>query len=353
MKKDINTLNNRTLRLICSLFIAILLSVILLVASYLEPSGFSFWILVLTTLLLFLTWEYAEWVSKKLDNKMPWTGGFTKRLFIQYFYISAGAFAIFVLPYSIYKGYSIAFLEVPVENFAEYLLFLAAMLGSFLLILSFLVTGLQLGFSFMEKWKTSQIIAEKLKRETIKAQLESIRNQIDPHFLFNNFNTLYGLIEEDSKLAKEYLLELSEIYRYILQNKDEEVVTLATEIDIAKSYMFLMKNRYAEAIHIEWQININESVHYLPPLTLQMLLENAIKHNSIEEENPLQVTISAENDGYIEVKNNLRKRTDILSTRLGLDNLKQRIHYLSDKPLEIIELENMFTVRVPLLRVKK
>ncbi|MBC5993642.1 sensor histidine kinase [Pontibacter cellulosilyticus] len=344
-------LNTRRLRFISSLFIAALLSVIAFAASYLEPSGFNVWVFLALTAFLFLIWEWAAWVSSKLDKTVLWSEGLGKRLFLQLFYTCLGALVICNIPYGIYKWYSITYLERP--GSIGSLGYVLLMVNGFILFFAFLVTGLQLSLYFMEKWKDAKIEAEQLQKETAKAQLDAIRSQIDPHFLFNNFNTLYGLIQESPKLAGEYLLQLSDIYRYILQHREQEVVPLNEEVELAKSYLFLLQNRYGNALCVDWNLNADNSSFYLPPLTLQMLLENAIKHNSIEEEEPLRIWISMERDGYLEVSNSVKKRHDVHSTKLGLQQLQQRLSYLTDKAMQVTDDLQLFKVSVPLLTLSR
>lgn len=344
-------MNTRKLRFISSLLIAALLSVVVFAASFLQASGFNIWVFIVLTTLLFLIWEWAVWVSGKLDKQALWSGGFGKRISLQLLYTSLGTLVICNISYGIYKWYSLAYLEVPGSiNSIGYVLLLV---NGYFLLFSFLITGLHLSLYFMEKWRFAQLEAEQLKRQTIKAQLDAIRSQIDPHFLFNNFNTLYGLIQESPQLASEYLLKLSDIYRYILQNREQEVVPFQDEVELAKSYLFLLQNRYGKGLNIIWDLKYASEPFYLPPLTLQMLLENAIKHNSIEEEEPLHIWICIKKDGYLEVSNSVKKRGNVASSKLGLQQLRQRLSYLTDKAMQVTEDLQLFKVRIPLLTLSQ
>ncbi|MGV3540081.1 MAG: sensor histidine kinase, partial [Rufibacter sp.] len=198
------------------------------------------------------------------------------------------------------------------------------------------------------QWRQSALEAEQLKRATLKAQLDAIKSQLDPHFLFNNFNTLYGLIQEAPAQAGEFLLQLSDIYRYILQNREQEAVPLEEEIRVAKAYLFLLQNRYEEGLQVHWQLRPLAEVYQLSPLTLQMLLENAIKHNRVELDSPLHLHISIK-DGYLEVQNNVQRRASVASTQLGLQQLKLRYAFLTQQEVQIWQTAESFTVRVPLL----
>ena len=189
------------------------------------------------------------------------------------------------------------------------------------------------------------------KKENIQARLESLQYQISPHFLFNNFNTLYGLIKENPDLARDYLLRLSTIYRNVLQHKHQEVIALEEELKALKAYLFLIKTRYQDDVKINMEINQNGEMYFLPPLSLQMLVENAIKHNAFDEDNPLQISLVQKKD-YIQVLNNYhpnQKHNDSLG--IGLDNIKKRYELLADRQIKVKETKAYFSVEVPLLQI--
>jgi len=207
-------------------------------------------------------------------------------------------------------------------------------------------------FYFFDKYKETFRQNEELKNQQISTQYEVLQNQMSPHFLFNSLNTLTTVIAEDPKLAIEFTEKLSEVYRYILQNKERELVTLEEELDFVKSYLFLLRMRYPE--NLSFDFNVEEKYHSLtiPPLTLQMLVENAIKHNVVSKAKPLHIDVYIENGRSVLVKNNLQPR-EVLekSTKTGLENIRKRYSILGGREISIFNHAGMFAVSVPLIDV--
>ncbi|BDX39042.1 hypothetical protein CYCD_23970 [Tenuifilaceae bacterium CYCD] len=217
------------------------------------------------------------------------------------------------------------------------------------LMITFFITSLYEGYFFFANWKETRILSEKLAKENIQSQYETLKSQINPHFLFNNLNTLSALIEENPKVAVEYVRKTADFYRNILNLKDKEIITLGEELDLIKNFFNLQHNRYGD--NLKLIISVDSSLYhsYVAPLSLQMLLENAIKHNIISKDKPLEVTISAAN-GYISVRNNLQKRDlDQPTSGYGLRNIVDRYSYLSSRKVEIFENDSYFTVSIPIL----
>ncbi len=205
---------------------------------------------------------------------------------------------------------------------------------------------------FFEQWKHTIQVNESLKNQQIRTQFEVLQNQMSPHFLFNSLNTLTALIPEDSDIAVEFTQKLSEVYRYILQNKEKELVSLKDEMDFVEAYVFLLKMRYPENLTLKTSIDQDYYGFYIAPLTIQMLVENAIKHNTISKTHPLHISIYVENGESVVVKNNLQKKTVIeKSTKTGLANIQKRYEYLGDKKIDIITTAHNFMVAVPLIDV--
>lgn len=205
---------------------------------------------------------------------------------------------------------------------------------------------------FFDKWKESFRLNEELKNRQIRTQYEVLQNQMSPHFLFNSLNTLTTIISEDPNAAISFTEHLSEVYRYILQNKDRELVSLEEEIDFVKAYLFLLKMRYPD--NLTFEFNVEEKYHELniPPLTLQMLVENAIKHNVISKSKPLHIAIYIENGKSIIVKNNLQKKTSLAkSTKTGLENIRKRYGILGGREIDIITSASNYMVAVPLIDI--
>lgn len=199
-------------------------------------------------------------------------------------------------------------------------------------------------------WKASIVMTEKLKREHIESQLDGLKSQVSPHFLFNSLNTLAYLIPEDADRAVKFVQKLSKVYRYILEIRDKKLICLHEEMDFLKAYVFLLKERFGQNLVIK--INVPEylSDHKIVPLSLQILFENAIKHNIISERKPLLVEVYEEAGEKLVIKNNLQlKRQTTPSTKVGLGNIKNRYAFFSDRKVEILQEEEAFIVKLPLL----
>lgn len=223
----------------------------------------------------------------------------------------------------------------------------------------FIVFGISyfLGFiftstKFLKNWKAAELQTAQLKEAQSAAHYESLKNQVNPHFLFNSLNVLTTLVYKDQDLAAKYIKQLSNTYRYVLENNNKELVTLKEELEALSSYTFLMKMRFGKGFKVNITIPTVEK-YKIAPLTLQMLLENAIKHNIAHERQVLQIDIKEE-QGYLWIKNNIQlKSHQIESTGIGLENIKSRYQYLIEKEVQILEDENYFTVAIPLIEQKE
>lgn len=202
---------------------------------------------------------------------------------------------------------------------------------------------------FYNAYQQKKIKEQKVIAGTASAQFESLKNQIDPHFLFNSLNVLSSLIEENPDNAQRFTVSLSKIYRYVLDQKDKELVTVAEELAFAKTYMNLLKMRFENSIDFQLPENYDNPDAKVVPLSLQLLLENAIKHNSVSEQQPLQIKIIIEGN-YLVVQNNLQKK-DVLQTRkgVGLENIVNRYAILTKRSVLVDETSNYFSVKIPIL----
>ena len=193
---------------------------------------------------------------------------------------------------------------------------------------------------------------EQLERARIQAELEALKNQIDPHFIFNSLNTLSHLIEEKPARAKQFNDNLADVYRYILQNKNRDLVLLREEIEFIKDYFSLLKIRFENAVGLD--INIEESLfdqYLIPPISLQVLIENAIKHNEFSDHLPLRITLSLEN-GELKIQNKVTKKSlRKPSSRIGLQNLKERYKLTTGKEILVNEQSSNFSVNLPVLKI--
>lgn len=217
------------------------------------------------------------------------------------------------------------------------------------IIFSIIITLFMTADYFFRRMQLSVSEAEKLKNEFLQAQLNALKIQLDPHFLFNNFSTLQSLIELNPSLASEFLGKLSTVYRYLTQHREENLVTVQKEMDFVKAYLFLYKIRFGENFKVEVDIPNSIQNKLIPPVTLQILIENAIKHNVISSEMPLHIRIQADEDSLFVINNLQPKKPDSASLKSGLSNIVSRFELIGDKKPEIIKTETHFTVKIPLL----
>jgi len=206
------------------------------------------------------------------------------------------------------------------------------------------------GRAFLLEWRQMSIDMEKLKTEQISTQYQSLKNQVNPHFLFNSLNALTSLVYDDQAKAVEFIRKLSQVYRYVLDKKDEELVPIQDEIDFMNNFIFLQKIRFGDNLHID--ILDSENTGYLPPLALQILVENAIKHNVVSEKYPLTINVKI-SDGHFYIENSIKEKLQKDSTGIGLSNLKARYQYLSKKEIVIENDGNKFTVKLPILHLEE
>ena len=204
---------------------------------------------------------------------------------------------------------------------------------------------------FYVLWRKSSAKELLLREQLLKFQYQRLKSQVNPHFLFNSLNTLSELVYQDAKKADNYIQKLSSIYRYVLENEDTELVPLKKEISFVNDYFDLQKERDGDKIEMTIDI-LNLEEFMITPISLQILVENALKHNTGSKDVPLNISIRIEND-YIKVSNNIHKRGILdQTTHIGLENLKERIKLVSDKELVIQEDNSLFIVQVPLINKK-
>lgn len=217
------------------------------------------------------------------------------------------------------------------------------------LVLSSLVVAIYEAAAFYQQLIITIREKAELERHYVSSQLEGLRNQVNPHFLFNSLNTLIYLIPEDQTKAVSFVQKLSKVYRYVLESRDAKVIPLEDELEYLNAYVFLLKERFGQNLQVKIGDFKDEKQIHIVPLTLQMLFENAIKHNVISTEKPLTVEVFGEN-GHLVVRNNLQRKNQVMdSTGVGLQNIKDRYRMLTDKPVEIIASQQYYTVVLPKL----
>ncbi len=221
------------------------------------------------------------------------------------------------------------------------------------LTITLLVSSLYEGIYFYSRWRLSLVEQERLRRQNIESQLEGLKNQVNPHFLFNSLNTLVYLIPEDPERAVKLVRKLSKAYRYILEMRDKQIIPLEEELQFLEAYLFLLKERFGDNLRVQVDIPTDRRRASVVPMSLQMLVENAVKHNVISEDHPLHLTVRVDASGRrLEVCNNLQPRKQALpSTKLGLANISSRYAFFTDLPVDVSRLEKEFRVSLPLLNL--
>jgi LytS/YehU family sensor histidine kinase len=275
-------------------------------------------------------------ISSWLDSKHPWLRNPLKRLFLQISLTLGISFSVILIAMAV-----IMLLNQEYSFSAFAFMIKVAMI---FLSLSLLITY---SITFFINWKKSVVMQEQMKREHLALQYETLKSQVNPHFLFNSLNAVTSLISTDPAKAIVFVKKLSEVFRYILEQKDNEIITLETELQFLDSYIFLQKIRFGENLTVN--IDVSDRSSNIIPLSLQMLIENAIKHNVISKEYPLTISISTKNTSYLAVTNNLQKKPALDSNNLGLANIKSRYEFFTSIPVIVTESEKEFSVEIPLI----
>lgn len=206
------------------------------------------------------------------------------------------------------------------------------------------------GIYYFNKSRLTEIEKNKLERMTAEQKLETLKNQVNPHFLFNSLNTLVTIIPEEPSLAVNFVQELSKSYRSILEVRDEKLITIDMELNALSSYIFLLKTRFTGKIHILDNIHENIKNHFIIPLSLQILIENAVKHNVTSKAKPLKIELY-NTDEFVIVKNNLQKKDQHFnSTKIGLTNIQSRYQLLAGSDIVVIQDQESFIVKLPIIK---
>ena len=309
-----------------------------------EKVDFGFYYsIILCVIITYIIWEGSLLIDKWMNSKFPWDKKPVKRALSQSAISIAFSVSIILLGTSAFDYFICKF---PKES--QNKMNIAGLVVGSLVTLILMAT--QIGTYFFINWKKSLIDIERYKKESVEAQLENLKSQVNPHFLFNNLSVLSSLVYKNQDKAVDFINQFSKVYRYILDNKSKELVELETELKFIESYCYLLNIRFGEGIRFNFKIDNDKKLYLLPPLALQLLLENTIKHNETSIETPLYLDIYTSNS-YIIVKNNLQLRIqNEPSNKLGLKNIMSRYQHFTDIQVIITNNEKIFEVQIPLLK---
>lgn len=315
------------------------------------PDEFKNWkyifaVLVVSNLMAFLFQRFALF----LNSYFSWKKHVSTRLFLGI--VGKFLIATFIYIFCVFVYAKITQTEISYPEFWQqyYDPTMKLMLLTFITVFIHTITNFTL-FSYNE-YAVGQIETLVLERKQFELQFEALKSQISPHYLFNCFNTISSLVYQDAKGAETFIRRLVQTYQYILDTKDKKLVSLDEELEFVRAYNYLLKVRFENALILEIDLPTETLQSELPPMTLQMLLENAVKHNVVSDENPLLVNIGCSQTGNIVVSNNKNiKSINGKSHAIGLDNIRKRYRFFTDKPIKILDNEK-FEVFLPFLNMK-
>ena len=297
--------------------------------------------LVMSVITTITIWLGIRSIVIYLWKKYPWEKDPWMHLICELVMVTAYTSLIGFLSYLLYMHTNFVNLEDDYDLFPSV---------AITILITYLITCIHEAWFFYTQWNISLVKAQVLEKENIQSQYETLKSQVNPHFLFNTLNTLATLIEENPQVAVKYVENTADFLRNILSMKDKEVISLKEEINIINTFYALQKQRFGDNLQMELLVSPASLEMQIPPLSLQMLVENAIKHNIISSDMPLHIIIEANKHGIVSVKNNLQKKMQHKpSSGIGLQNIRNRFSFLSDQAIEVNETEAHFEVILSLL----
>lgn len=319
---------------------AILVAILFKLLFFRLPDFFEIDLLIIPFIVLIL-WEGNTAIDRYLENRYSWLAQPKQRVFVQF--VLSLVFSAITLFVMMNFMHFMKFGDIRLFNRAIRQMFVPA------IIITFLGIILYISKQFFKAWQQSLIEVEKYKTESANAQLQNLKNQLNPHFLFNNLSVLSSLVYQNQDKAVDFINELSNVYRYVLDNKNAELVSLQEELAFLEHYIYLLKIRFGTNISFIIKIDKYTENLYLPPMCLQMLVENTIQHNETSQAKPLEVNIFTQNN-CLHISNPIQPRSDKPeSSQTGLKNIQVRYSFFTDEKVQIIQDEQLFTVILPLI----
>ncbi|ULQ56332.1 histidine kinase [Flavihumibacter rivuli] len=308
---------------------------------------FDFWEIYLLSLLeATALWEFNRQVIIYFRKKFPSLEATNRRIIYTLVFCTLVTLVVRTINIYIYDKTLLWGYHFPLE----------AYLHSFFVALLFvvIVAGIYESIYYFSKWKVMAVETEKLKKEALLTELNSLKAQINPHFLFNSLGSLSSLVDENPRKAQQFIGEMSIVYRYLLQGNEKVLTTLREEIRFARAYTSMLKTRFDEGLQLSIQTGKEYEEYLLPPLTLQLLIENAVKHNAVQPDKPLHVDIRTKVKPELTITNNLQPKTGpVPSNKTGLNNIATKYKLLHQPDISINKTEHQFVVTIPLINPRQ
>ncbi|MBN2173423.1 MAG: histidine kinase [Bacteroidales bacterium] len=299
-------------------------------------------------------------INKKLNKILPWNLNLTGRFAAE---LGTGLLLIAILAWLYLHFYAEKFLMAGSEtSFWQDNWDVAVKFGIFSLVLLFVYILINFTIFSYNRYSVYQIETMRMERDQINLRFDALKSQLSPHFLFNALNTISSLIYQDQKLAEKFIRQLAISFQHILKSENKRLVSLQEELAITNSFFFMQKIKYGDCIEMDIRIDEELKKTFIPPLALQMLVENALKHNLICEGRVLRISVADENQKFIVVSNNMIQKSELLkignnlvdrprngeSHKIGLENIRKRYNYLTDKNIDV-KVDDHFTVKLPVI----
>lgn len=286
-------------------------------------------------------------LSRFWNRNLPWRKYFTARFFVGL--VTNSAINIIAVSGMVLL-YLMFFTQIEINAFLLEHRDTLIKLSILLFFTLFIYNIVDFTFYSYNEYAVGQIESVKLEREQMELQFEALKTQLSPHYLFNCLNTISSLVDQNAEYAETFIRRLVQTYQYILDSKDKRLIPVSEEVDFVKAYQFLLKVRFGDAMKINFELGDDVMKTLIPPLTLQILIENAVKHNEMTEDDPLEVDIKLDKAGFIIVRNDKTEGhiEEVTSFKIGLDNIKKRYSYFTDRPIKIHDAQN-FEVKLPLI----
>lgn len=289
----------------------------------------------------------SAFIIRGLNKILPWKGNITKRLILEVplilvYVVLTQTFILWSL-----EGTPFIFIQHKLElkDYVQNIFFSTA--------ITMIVVTMVEGVYFFRNWRESAVAAERLQKENANSQLANLRAQLDPHFMFNSLNVLTGLIRQDPKKAESFVEDFARVYRHMLEVSDNMMVPIEEEVRFTKQYLRLQLTRFGGGLQLEWHLSESAQNGFIPPLSLQELISNAIKHNAIHPDQPLVLIIESD-DEVLRVRNNLQPREgQAESTGLGLENIRARYEILSKRKPEFKIEGQEFVAQLPIMHLEE